>query len=157
MDGFITLIILVIVFNLISAVMRAIKGGGAAAGRQRPEKVMLPDSQLGRFFSMAEFSGPDVPDQSEYNTEFEEEAVSDSTYRLYEPEAMLELTPPQEAGRTILSRPAEPRTKTPEQVNRPAPALGIRKVLTEKESFLAAFVLHEILEPPPTLRRRGKL
>lgn len=153
MDGLLTLIVLIIIFNLFSAVLRAIRGGGAAAGRQKPVKAFDPDSQLGQFFRAAEMNDPDDPDLREY----EAEAVSDFTYRLYEPEARLELALPQEAGRTVLSEPAEPRTKTTDQVCPSVPASGIIKVLTEKDSFLAAFVLHEILDTPPVLRRRGRL
>ena len=156
MDGFITLIILVIVFNLLSAVMRAIKGGSAAAGRQRPEKVIAPDSQLGRFLSLAELSDPEVPDQSAYATAIEDKAADELTGSLYEPEVESEIVKHQETARAILSEPSGISIKTPDQVSRPAPALGIRKVLTEKDSFLAAFVLHEILDPPPALRRRGR-
>lgn len=161
MDGLLTLIVLIIIFNLFSAVLRAIRGGGAAAGGQKPVKAFDPDSQLGRFLRAAEMNDPDDPDLKEYaavaESEYEAEAVSDFTYRLYEPEARLELALPQEAGRTVLPEPAEPRTKTTDQVCPSVPASGIIKVLTEKDSFLAAFVLHEILDTPPALRRRRRL
>jgi len=61
MDGFITLIILVIVFNLFSAVMRAIKGGGAAAGRQKPGQEIVPVRRLEKFFSTIEPDDLDDP------------------------------------------------------------------------------------------------
>jgi len=161
MDGFLTLIVLIILFNLFSAVLRAIRGRGAAAGRQKPVKAFDPDSQLGQFFRAAEMNEPDDSDLREYEaeaeSEYEAETVSDFTYRLYEPEARLELALPQETGRIVLPEPAEPRTKTTDQVCRSVPASGFIKVLTEKDSFLAAFVLHEILDKQPALRRRGRL
>ncbi len=156
MDGFITLIILVIVFNLFSAVLRAIKGGSAGAGRQRPVRELAPASQLDRLFSIAETNDPGDPDRSEYETGFEDEAVAEVTGSLYEPKVEPEFVEDQETERAILSEPAVTRIKTPDQVNRPAPGFGIRKVLTEKDSFLAAFVLHEILDVPPALRRRRR-
>jgi hypothetical protein len=156
MDGFITLIILVIVFNLFSAVMRAIKGGRAAAGRQGPGQEIAPVRQLDRFFSSFEPSDLDEPEYGEYETVNEDGAADGRTGSLYAAGVETEVTEEQEKERVVLSEPAGKRNKIPGQIKQPASVLGIKKVLTEKDSFLAAFVLHEILDVPPALRRRGR-
>jgi hypothetical protein len=158
MDGFITLIILVIVFNLFSAVMRAIKGGGAAAGRQKPGQEIVPVRRLEKFFSTIEPDDLDDPvyDYDQYKTAIEDGVADEATGSLYEPVIKTEVAEEQEKELVVLPEPAGKRNKMPDQIKRPAPVLGIKKVLTEKDSFLAAFVLHEILDVPPALRRRGR-
>ncbi len=157
MDGFLTLIIIVIVFNLISAVLRAIKGGGATVDKQMPAGAVTSERQSSRHFSNAEISDPDSSFIGEYITDHDAEDVYDITYRSHEPEATMKFSLTQETSGTTRSEPAETLLITADQVSHFTPILGIKKVLTEKDSFLAAFVLREILDTPPTLRRWGRL
>lgn len=157
MDGFLTLIILVIIFNLFSAIMRAIKGGSSRAGKQRSAEGFSTESQISRLFSDAKISDPEGTLYSEFMTDPEVRDGSDLTSRLNAAEAITKLSLTQETSRTILFEPAETRVKTADQDARSASAFAIKKVFTEKDSFLAAFVLHEILDSPPALRRRGRL
>jgi hypothetical protein len=158
MDGFITLIILIIVFNLLSAVMRALKGGGAAAGRQKPGQEIAPVRRSEKIFNTIEPGDLKdlVYDYDQYKTAGEDGAADEVTGNLYEPVIKTKVAEEQEKEWVALPEPAGKRSKMPDQIKRPAPVIGIKRVLTEKDSFLAAFVLHEILDLPPALRRRGR-
>ncbi len=165
MDGFITLIILVVVFNLLSAVMRAIKGGSAQTRSSRqpvqkpPPAFNLDAEELFPFAVKREFSEPEEQEyeaepEREFDKEAEEELDDDQYYSDYtdyedEPKEL------QEEPVTVLPQQVRPAAMPgkPEAAVTP----GIRTVLTEKNSFLAAFILHEILDLPPSLRRMKRL
>ena len=155
MDGFITLIILVIVFNLLSVVMRAIKGGNTQSRSRQPVQKLPSAFDADQIFPFAikrEFSNPEEQEseaEPEAESTFEDEHFAE--YDEYDRES-------EELQEQTVARLPEPvvhavRTQTAEASVTP----GIRIVLTEKDSFLAAFILHEVLEKPPSLRRMKRL
>ncbi len=154
MDGFITLIILVIVFNLLSVVMRAIKGGNTQSRSRQPVEKLPPAFDANQIFPFAVKREFGDPEEQEYETEPEAESTFEdehfAEYGEYDGE-------PEDLQEQTVARLPEPivhavRTKSAEASVTP----GIRTVLTEEDAFLAAFILHEILDTPPVLRRRGR-
>lgn len=155
MDGFITLIILVIVFNLLSAVMRAIKGGNVQnRSRQQSVQKLPPAFGADQIFPFAVKGEFGDPEEQEYETEpgadstFENERFTEYDEYDGEPEDLQE--------QTVASLPEPVVHAVRKQTAEASVIPGIKKVLTEKDSFLAAFVLHEILDTQPFLRHRGK-
>ena len=151
MEGIVSLIVLIVIFNIFSAIVRAIRGGGAArqgrqdlpgtpAGPERPVqkiKLWIDDLESDDSDLVAESSpaGQQVYDEAYYAPlepePFEEE---DSTEEEYIP------PPP----------PLHPAAEKP-PVREP---VRLKGMLASRESLLSAFVFHEILEPPPSLRRK---
>lgn len=149
MEGILALIVIVIIFNLLNAIMRAIKGDKSGPRKKAapgPEKVK-PESPRDLWFDEPVYyrstglrdahaeEGEEDDDSSDYEeTTVETEGVEKS-------EEWLE---PQVAA-----------SPTQEKTSRPSALQGrLKRVLTEKDSLLTAFVFHEIIGPPRSMRRK---
>lgn len=144
MEGFITLIIVIVVFNIFNMLLRALKGDKAPA-RQR---VLVTAEQFLQDNIQKEEPHQTLQEDTSY------QAKPDKDVELYytsDKEKISYLDGPGPIpGPGSRKPPAiKPVEKKPNTLNS-----NLQKVLTKKDPLLAAFIFHEILEPPPALRRK---
>ncbi len=138
MEGIITLIVIIIVFNIFNALMKAVRGSQQASQKRvlhSPE--LVPPDETG-----SRWADEDIHARS---VEKEKTAY---VYESEEPPAD-EIGDSREAGTWQAPQPVKKEGGGPTSVS-----LGLQQVLTRKGPFLNAFIFHEILEPPPSLRRK---
>jgi len=144
MEGFITLIIIIVIFNIFNMVLRAIRGGKTPA----KQRVLVTAEQFLQDNIQKEKSYRSLQEDPFRQAEPELEVKSyDTSYR-ENVQAKKEAFPP--PGSTL-------KTPTPLKVDDKKAdrfTSNLQQVLTKKDPLLAAFVFHEILEPPPTLKRK---
>lgn len=142
MEGIVTLIIIVVLYNLFSLLVRAAKGGNPSAGRKvlvtaenffrdRDSEAEQLQSETEDYRDNDQLSGPDKIDFEKYDRH-----KGDSN-------EILEL---ETKGKLVL----EPEKKRISSTV----SSSLQKVLSEEDPLVAAFIFHEILEPPPALRRK---
>ncbi len=137
MEGIITLIVIIIAFNIFNAIIRAVRGA-----QEAPQKRVFP--------------GPEPPSPEESGYRWVEDDLDISSLekhkagRAYDAET----TPVQETGGSETDAWQAPPPVKKEIAVPSAVSLGLRQALTRKDSLLAAFIFHEILERPPSLRRK---
>ncbi len=148
MEGIVTLIIIIIVFNIISALARAVKGG-----RQGEEQKVLDgtgEQQPDKTVRLWE----DGEDQFRY--------VSSTTGETYSfDRAGRDAGSADTAAAGVAEK--EPAGPASEKQSRPvstgvrpaaSPQPGLQNILSNKESLVAAFIFHEIIDPPRSQRRK---
>lgn len=146
MEGFITLIIIIVVFNIFNMLLRALKGGKTPA-KQRAlvtaEQFLQDNISIQKEKSNQPLQG-DAFYQAEPDKDIE---VSDTSYIedfpvKDKPIPMFESSLKVPATVKVADKSANQFTS------------NLQQVLTKRDPLLAAFVFHEILEPPPALRRK---
>ncbi len=143
MEGILTLIILIIVFNLFNFLARALKG---ESSRQRG-RVLVEKEELA--------SGSDHPGQIN-SVRDEEEKMHDSFFDMQENEHYendrVRIYPNEDTAIPV----AEEATSKPFEKKGSSVKLSgnLKQVLTRKDSLLTAFIFHEIIDPPRTRRRK---
>lgn len=138
MEGIITLIIIIIAFNIFNALIKAVRGSQKAPQKKAfvvPQQ--LPPHEKGQLLN-------------EDEVRFRLKKKEKGSY-FYDDEGndVQEAESAGERDKWLSPEPVnrEVATQTPVSV-------GLQKVLTRRDPLLAAFIFHEILEPPPTLRRK---
>ncbi len=161
MENIGSLIFIIIVINIISAIMRAIKGGKQKS-QQAVQQAAVSPPPLPR--SRIKLWVEDEDPEEEYDREFEmqDPFLSAETYSAetgyqssqYEPEAEEYVKPPRKKAKP--AAPAGRPLKKDAAVEQPCPQ-GINDLFKDKNAFLTSYILHEILEPPVTRRKRRTL
>jgi hypothetical protein len=142
MENIITLIVVIIVFNLISSVLRSIRGGQAPPPKRiqdtvpdQAAKAKTIDPWVDEDLSGYSSHGVVDPGPEEYNQyESKEDGEESKTVT------------------TQKSRPAPVFAK--KSCRPPSVASGLQQVLTRKDPLVAAFIFHELFGPPAALRRK---
>ncbi|HED24158.1 MAG TPA: hypothetical protein ENN91_03440 [Firmicutes bacterium] len=159
MEATIVLVVLIILFNLFSTLVRAARRRKSSPPRKpvpgrsrfdRPEFIEPPEISVGYDPDMqveagaSSFYGQWVSDQ-EADEPAEEEDYGDK------PEE--ELFP---GEREKFSEDELPQEKPPVREARQAAPLaaGLRQALKDKDSLVSAFVFHELIGPPVSQRKR---
>lgn len=138
MEGIITLIVIIIAFNLFNALMKAVRGG-----QQSPQKKVLVSPEP---LSPHENGQQWTDDEIRFRPK-KKEKRADS----YDGEGT-DAREAESADDTGAWQAPEPVKK---EVASSSPVIvGLQQTLTCRDPLLAAFIFHEILEPPPSLRRK---
>jgi len=145
MEGIITLIVIIIIFNLLNRLVNAAKRQQQPPAPRRrtygPGRP-LPDISTGKTIETQEPHDLRSERRRDYYAGFEdqEEDVEEAD-EAKKPEDNKDL----DAKRSV-------REKTPA-----VPASNsLRKILSDKDSLVAAFIFHEALSGPPVSRRKKK-
>ncbi len=150
MEGIFTLIIIIIVFNLFNFIVKAIRGSQQAVlqqdavapeslPREEPVRRWKDDDFIYRSLSSGETERSTGYDARESTGIRAPETAGDEEKPTVKPAA-------KRAGRVVARESGQPSTVT----------TNLQQVLTQKEPLVAAFIFHEIIDPPLALRRRRK-
>ncbi len=146
MEGIITLIIIIIAFNILNFLARSLRGGRQVEQQRAPVETdrLSPNESLRL--------------RKDYDTYFRSESLDDTEtdhnarvktgIGLSETVKSLDKdTAKQTSQRTeqVISRKAGQPSSIPK---------NLQQVLNQKESLVAAFIFHEIIDPPVALRRK---
>lgn len=144
MEGFITLIIIIVVFNIFNMLLRALKGDKAPA-RQR---VLVTAEQFLQDNIQKKEAHQTMQEETSYQTK------PDKDVELYYTSDKEEISYLDGPG--PIPGPGPKKTPAIKTAERKPDTLNsnLQQVLTKRDPLLAAFVFHEILEPPPALRRK---
>ena len=141
MENIGVLIIVVIAFNLIRTVMKAIRGGQSATRKTVPERIVRSPEESP--------VDPWVHDAAYFDSGFSEQADYDSDY---DDEEDKEEEEDMDSGET------EERYTVPlverERYRSSSVASGLKQALTQKDPLVAAFIFHEIFGQPLAMRRK---
>ncbi|MDW7729175.1 MAG: hypothetical protein SCJ94_04095 [Bacillota bacterium] len=145
MESFIPLILIIIVFNVINAVMKAIRGGRNTVGKSQPVTEIRqapPESKIKLW--------ADDPFLDDGLTEIEPESVTDDNYTEYDLNSYEEEAVPE----AVSVQSIKPDSVKKAFYRQQGSDVDFSAVFSEKNAFLSAFIFHEILEPPVTLRKK---
>lgn len=146
MENLVTLIVLIIVFNLIRSLFRGIRGAQTAPRKTVPVR---PDQLFESFekspakpvvgsdtYFYSAFPG-DADLEPDYDQEAEEAVEAEEDTRSWEIEVRRAALHKREAACP------------------PSPiATGLRQALSRKDPLVSAFIFHEIFREPPSVRRK---
>ncbi len=148
MEGIVTLIVIIVVFNLINALFRAIRGGQPASRKTAPVR-------------------PDPPFEIFRENPVEERVDNTAYYYAAFPDDVADPEPDygkksgerDETEEEITGKPATEERQTvafkPESVCKPSTiASGLQRALTREDPLVSAFIFQEIFRQPPAMRRR---
>lgn len=142
MENIGVLIIVVIAFNLIRTVMKAIRGGQSASRKTVPVRIVRSPEERP--------VDPWVHDAAYFESGFSEQTDYDSDYDDEEDK--------EEEEEAIDTGKTEERYTAPlvmrERYRSPSIASGLKQALTQKDPLVAAFIFHEIFGQPLAMRRR---
>ena len=141
MEGILTLIIIIIIFNLFNFLARSLKGDRSnQKGRVSVEKEELI-SDLPRQIN----AGRDE-DEKSYDAFFDMQENADHE------KDRVKTYPKEEAVRPVVE---ETKRKTIKKKASSTRLSGnLEQFLTQKDPLLTAFIFHEIIDPPRTRRRK---
>jgi len=138
MEGIITLIIIIIAFNIFNALMKAVRGSQKVTQKRVfVDPQQLPPHEKGQLWN---------EDEVRFRSKKKEKGSN-----LYDDEGN-DVQEAESAGERDKWLSPEPVNR--EAATRPPVSVGLQEVLTRRDPLLAAFIFHEILEPPPSLRRK---
>lgn len=146
MESFIPLILIIIAYNVINTVIKAIRGGRNSAGESRPSfenRAIQPESKI-KIWADEELFDDNSTEAVVTIDTYEDIAEDDYSY---ERDPVTEIVP----ARSIEAKPVKKSI-----YSKQAPEAGIRTVLSEKNSLLSAFIFHEVLKPPVTIRNKDR-
>ncbi len=158
MEGLVIFIVIIIAFNLLNAILRAVRGGKAAQpvksssqAAGEPSGPVGFDSEIedqprmerSEYFPAARRKR--LIDPFDFAAETENTAYRDSdTVPLEEEQIVEERVPRRVASPPITA--ADARIQ--------AQSAGLRQLFTDRDALLNAFIFHEIIEKPVGMRRR---
>jgi len=146
MEGIITLIIIIIVFNILNFLGRALRGGRQVerqrvpvdADRFAPKESLHPRKDEDTYFRSVSLDEPETDRDARVSSGI---AISET---VKEPgiETAKQKTHKSEQ---VIARGAGQSSSIP---------VNLQQALSQKESLVAAFIFHEIIDPPLALRRK---
>lgn len=148
MEGIVTLIIIIIAFNIFNFIARAIRSGSQT--KQKEISVGTDDIKLKEPVLSRENGDHDI-----YHRFMSSGDTGDFSGRRESKGIGFEKTG--KGGTEQAAKPAVRRAKQPvsqEPGQHKEISANLRQVLTQKEPLVAAFIFHEIFDPPLALRRR---
>ncbi len=152
MENIFPLILIIIVFNVISAILKALRGGKGVAQKAAPPAFIQPE-QIVKINPWADHSLDETALEPDYET-LEDETESYS--------APITLLPPlpEEAYRRPSAQKVESARGTRVSADGSAAyddagePVSPAKVLASGNAFLNAYIFHEILQPPVSMRKK---
>lgn len=144
MESIVTLIVIIVVFNLINSLFRAIRGNRPVPRRTVPAGA---DSPFEAFEESPAVLRQD--DRAYFYSAFpvDDEYVTDNDRGTVETA--------EEASENLGIMEAQTVTLKRVTVSRPSKiASGLNRALTQKDPLVSAFIFQEIFRQPPALRRR---
>lgn len=165
MEGILTLVVVIIVFNLINALLKALRGDRTAHEKLAPARAEVQTTEtpvLLKRERIDPFSGLDLPELKAESDSFSEpetglEQVPESIYMSRADSQWNEDVISQEDGdRKVIYQTEEKLTSCPIKAvhNKDSVKMSLKQVLSQKEPLVAAFIFHEVLGLPPS--KRGK-
>ncbi len=146
MEGIITLIIIIIVFNIINFLGRALRGGrqverqrvSVDADRFAPKESLHSRKDEDTYFRSVSFYDP----ETDRDTRVSPGITTSETVK--------------EPGKeTAKQKPQRPEQLIAPGAGKPSSIpLNLQQALSQKEPLVAAFIFHEIIDPPLALRRK---
>jgi hypothetical protein len=151
MENIFPLILIIVVFNVINAILKALKGGKGAAQKALPTAYTKPERQV-KINLWDDDSFEEIPLESDYETS---EAETESF-------AAPMSTPP--LPETLNRRHLEQKAES-ERIKRvtnegntgygdPGCSVSPANVFASGDAFLSAYIFHEILQPPVSMRKK---
>ncbi len=141
MEGILTLIIIIIIFNLFNFLARSLKGNRSnQKGRALVEKEELISDHSGQTNA-----GWDE-DEKSYDAFFDMQQNADhekERVKTYSDEETARPAVEETKRKTIEKKGSSPRLSG-----------NLKQLLTKKDPLLTAFIFHEIIDPPRTRRRK---
>ncbi len=150
MEGIVPLIIIIIVFNLFNALIRAARKGKQPVQQTALQKVLVSSAGPPSEETESVWKDDDIYSSSDLSAEplyAEPVHTGSEGYK------------PLESVKRESARPPLQKVElSPSQGDDRGASLGaeLQQILTKKEPLVAAFIFHEILSPPPALRRKHR-
>ena len=151
MENIFPLILIIIVFNVINAILKAFRGGKGAAQKVAPPVYAQPE-QIVKINPWADHSLDETALEPDYETiEAETESYAAPTSPPPLPEAVYIRPPAQKVESARGTRVTVDGSTAYDDAGEPvSPA----KVLASGNAFLNAYIFHEILQPPVSMRKK---
>ncbi len=141
MEGILTLIIIIIIFNLFNFLTRSLKGNRSnQKGRDLAKEQELLTDHPGQINA-----GRDE-DEKSYNAFFDMQQYEDHV------NSKVEAYPKEETARPVVEETK--RKKIKKKASSTRLSGNLEQLLTQKDPLLTAFIFHEIIDPPRTRRRK---
>ena len=144
MDGFITIVVLVIAFNLLNRLL------GAAARKKQPQprrsfraERPIPERPVEKSYREPSFFKVSWPESSDYGYDGEEEDDQQELEKRND-------TGDEKSNNFAVEKKASLKTAAVPVSN------NLRDLLSSKDSLLAAFIFHEAISKPPLSCRRKR-
>ncbi len=151
MEGIVTLIIIIIVFNIFNFLARSIRGGRQVEQQKVPVGIddMSPKETVRLWKDDDVYSRSASPGHSDiYDTGADYDRRNGQEHGAPETEK----PDKKEAFEQVVRRTSRPVSQEIGQHS--GISANLQQVLTQKEPLVAAFIFHEIIDPPLALRRR---
>ncbi len=143
MENIVVLIIVVIAFNLIRTVMKAIRGGQSATRKAVPVRIVRSPEErhVDPWVHEAAYFDSGFSEQADYDSDYDDEEDNEEE----EEEVM-------DSGETEERYTVPPVER--ERYRSASVASGLKQALTQKNPLVAAFIFHEIFGQPLAMRRK---
>lgn len=141
MESLITLVVIIIVFNLISSLLKSLRGGQPTPRKtvQVRSERSLVEELTDQWVDHAAYSYLAVPEDGRIEPDHDKETDKID----------IEIEDIREVEEGRFEQLQQKKTCRPSSI-----ASCLHQTLTEKDPLVSAFIFHEILEQPPALRRR---
>jgi len=151
MENIFPLILIIVVFNVINAILKSLRGGKGAAQQAPPRAYIQPEQKV-KIDLWADDSFEESPSEPYYETEeARTESFAAPTTPPPLPETVYRRPPAQKvesARGTRATTDGESGFDDTGQLASPV------NVFASKNAFLSAYILHEILQPPVSMRKK---
>ncbi len=152
MEGIVTLIIIIIVFNIFNFLARSIRGGRQVEQQKVPVGIDdMPPKESVRLWKDDDdvYSRSVSPGDSDI---YDAGAHYDGRHGQDHGAPETEKADKNEAFKQVVRRTSRPASQEIGQHS--GISSNLYQVLTQKEPLVAAFIFHEIIDPPLALRRK---
>lgn len=154
MENIFPLILIIIVFNVISAILKAFRGGKGTAQKVAPPVYAQPEQKV-KINPWADYSLDE--DEADLEPDYETTEAETESYAAPTPapppfpEAVYRKPPEQKVESARGTRATADGSIGYDGASQPvSPA----QVLTSENAFLNAYIFHEILQPPVSMRKK---
>ncbi len=141
MEGILTLIIIIIIFNLFNFLARSLKGDRS----KQKDRVLVEKEEL-----ISDHPGQTAVGRDENEKSYD--AFFDMQHNEVHEKNRMGTNPKEETVKQVAE---ENRSIAIEKKGSSARLSGnLKKLLTQKDPLITAFIFHEIIDPPRTRRRK---
>ncbi len=155
MENIFPLILIVIVFNVISAILRAFKGGKGTAQQVIQPPLAQPGEQA-KIKLWADDSYEESSSESDYDYEYETaaEGAESAAVPVYPPPLPEEVYIRPPAQKVHSARGTRATTDGNTRYGETGQPVSPATVFASKNAFLNAYLFHELLQPPVSMRKK---
>ncbi len=152
MENIFPLILIIIVFNVISAILKAFRGGKGAVHKAPPSAYLRPE-QTEKIKLWVDDSFEEITMEPDYETaEASAESFAAPTSPPPLPETVYRRPPEQ---KTESARGTRVTTDGETSFDHKKRSTSPANVFASENSFLSAYIFHEILQPPVSMRKKN--